>query len=168
MNIFYEQGDLLQVFAEKRFDAIAHQCNCVGNMGAGIALKLAQTFPELEELDREHCKGAPEDIYGSLLIYNTQYGGIINLYSQAWPGPCQNGSKSADHYTVRCQKLGDALVKIPSDIKTLAIPLIASGLAADPVLKGKNSDLYYFNHYVKWVFELALKDRDIDITVVYL
>lgn len=38
------KGDLIKLAKEGRFDVIAHGCNCVGVMGAGIAKQMADVF----------------------------------------------------------------------------------------------------------------------------
>jgi O-acetyl-ADP-ribose deacetylase (regulator of RNase III) len=38
------EGDLIKLAQEGRFDVIAHGCNCMCNMGAGIAPQMARAF----------------------------------------------------------------------------------------------------------------------------
>lgn len=38
------EGDLIQLAKEGRFDVITHGCNCLSNMGAGIAPQMAKAF----------------------------------------------------------------------------------------------------------------------------
>lgn len=40
----YVDGDLIKFALEGRFDVIAHGCNCMCNMGAGIAVGMRKTF----------------------------------------------------------------------------------------------------------------------------
>lgn len=44
MPIEYRTGDL---FAQPDLDALAHGCNCVGAMGAGIAVQFRKRWPEM-------------------------------------------------------------------------------------------------------------------------
>lgn len=37
-------GDLIQLAKERKFDVIVHGCNCLSNMGAGIAPQMAKAF----------------------------------------------------------------------------------------------------------------------------
>jgi len=37
-------GDLIKLAKEGKFDVIAHGCNCLSNMGAGIALQMKKVF----------------------------------------------------------------------------------------------------------------------------
>jgi O-acetyl-ADP-ribose deacetylase (regulator of RNase III) len=43
------KGDLLELFEQKQFDIIIHQMNCMNNMGSGIALAIAQKYPQTKE-----------------------------------------------------------------------------------------------------------------------
>jgi len=45
------KGDLIQLALAGRFDVIIHGCNCFCTMGAGIAKKIQNTFPEAYEAD---------------------------------------------------------------------------------------------------------------------
>lgn len=38
------EGDLIQLAKEGKFDVITHGCNCLSNMGAGIAPQMAKAF----------------------------------------------------------------------------------------------------------------------------
>jgi O-acetyl-ADP-ribose deacetylase (regulator of RNase III) len=38
------EGDLIKLAKEGKFDVIAHGCNCLSNMGAGIAPQMAKAF----------------------------------------------------------------------------------------------------------------------------
>ena len=42
--INYIDGDLIKLAKEARFDVIAHGCNCLSQMGAGIAPQMARAF----------------------------------------------------------------------------------------------------------------------------
>lgn len=53
------EGDLIELALQKKFNVIAHGCNCFCTMGAGIAPQMAKAFGadefplELEEIDGE-------------------------------------------------------------------------------------------------------------------
>jgi O-acetyl-ADP-ribose deacetylase (regulator of RNase III) len=81
------KGDLLQLFKEKRFSAIGHGCNCFCLMGAGIAGQIAEQFPEALQADVDYSHGA--DVYklGYFSSTSTEYGAILNFYTQFLPGP---------------------------------------------------------------------------------
>jgi O-acetyl-ADP-ribose deacetylase (regulator of RNase III) len=42
--INYIDGDLIKLAKEGKFDVITHGCNCLSNMGAGIAPQMAKAF----------------------------------------------------------------------------------------------------------------------------
>jgi O-acetyl-ADP-ribose deacetylase (regulator of RNase III) len=43
-NFGYVDGDLIKLALSGKFDVIAHGCNCLSNMGAGLAPHMARTF----------------------------------------------------------------------------------------------------------------------------
>lgn len=43
-EINYIHGDLIELAKEGKFDVIAHGCNCMSTMGAGIAPQMAKAF----------------------------------------------------------------------------------------------------------------------------
>lgn len=43
-NYIEVQGNLITLALEGKFDVIAHGCNCLSNMGAGLAPHMAKTF----------------------------------------------------------------------------------------------------------------------------
>jgi O-acetyl-ADP-ribose deacetylase (regulator of RNase III) len=81
------KGDLLQLFKEGKFSAIAHGANCFSTMGAGIAKQIAEQFPEAYEADVDYSHSA--DVYklGYFSSTSTEYGAILNFYTQFLPGP---------------------------------------------------------------------------------
>jgi O-acetyl-ADP-ribose deacetylase (regulator of RNase III) len=57
MVIHYVAGDL---FAnEHGAQALAHGCNCIGSMGAGIAVGFRERYPDMYEEYRRRCKAQP-------------------------------------------------------------------------------------------------------------
>jgi O-acetyl-ADP-ribose deacetylase (regulator of RNase III) len=44
MNYQEIEGDLIKLAKEGKFDVITHGCNCLSNMGAGIAPQMAKAF----------------------------------------------------------------------------------------------------------------------------
>ena len=78
-------GDLIALFKERKFSAIAHGCNCFHVMGAGIAGQIAEQFPEAYRADEVTSRGYSMKL-GSYTDVMTEYGRIINLYTQYRPG----------------------------------------------------------------------------------
>lgn len=79
MNIV--KGDLLELGELNKFDIIMHGCNCFNVMGAGIALQIANRFPDAYLADQETVKGDA----GKLGTYTVGMHGrlvILNVYTQ--------------------------------------------------------------------------------------
>jgi O-acetyl-ADP-ribose deacetylase (regulator of RNase III) len=78
------EGNLIRMFKERRFSAIAHGCNCYHTMGAGIAKQIAVEFPEAYQADLKTRVGRHKMGLRSEVL--TEYGRIFNLYTQHRPG----------------------------------------------------------------------------------
>lgn len=156
----YIQGDLIQLFKQGEFDLIAHQCNCKGLFGAGIAKQLVKEFPIAYEVE-SHFKAVT--LYGTNIAFETEYGFIINMYSQFNVGDCTD--TGIDSFEVRLGALENCLNKINENNKgaTIGLPLIASGLARK---KSDLDDLSYFNSFILPSVKKCLKNMD--VTIVYL
>ncbi len=79
------KGDLIRMFKDQEFDEIMHGCNCFHLMGAGIAGQIAKCFPEALEADRTTLVDEREKL-GTFSSVNTDFGVIINAYTQYRPG----------------------------------------------------------------------------------
>ncbi len=116
------QGNLLTLFADGEFDAIAHGCNCFNTMGAGIALQIAREYPEAHEADWVHHTPG-EDVLGLHSHVDTRHGRVFNLYTQFRPGR----QPGVEKLVKSAFKLLD---KLYSKRKLhIGIPLIGAGLA---------------------------------------
>lgn len=82
------KGDLLELADEGKFDVIAHGCNCLGIMGAGIAAQIANKYPVVAKKDKEHSNSIfrKEDMLGTNLTVFYQKPVIVNCYTQLLPG----------------------------------------------------------------------------------
>lgn len=79
MNL--RQGNLLDLADQGEFDLIIHGCNCFCVMGAGVALQIANRYPDAKLADDHTVKGDP----GKLGSYTHALSGsliIVNLYTQ--------------------------------------------------------------------------------------
>ena len=56
------KGDLIKLALDKRFDVIIHGCNCMCEMGAGIAKVIRSRFPEAYEADLKTEKGSRDKL----------------------------------------------------------------------------------------------------------
>lgn len=116
------KGDLLEMFKNGEFPMIAHGANCMKIMGAGIAGQIASQFPEVVEVD----KGFPlPALYrlGDYSVVTTQYGTILNFYTQLHPG--KNFEYSALKSCLK--KLSMEAIKTGSYFE-LAVPFIGAGI----------------------------------------
>ena len=94
-NIKHVKGDLSDpsTFIEN-FDStktpifLTHQTNCLGVMGAGVALALANRYPEILPLYQNYCKKPVKEIAGTTPFISTYTYGInvINLFGQVLTG----------------------------------------------------------------------------------
>lgn len=75
------KGDLLDMAKKNDFDIIVHGCNCFNAMGAGVALQIANNFPDAKLADDETVRGDA----GKLGTYTIGMHGrlvILNAYTQ--------------------------------------------------------------------------------------
>lgn len=87
----YRQGN---IFEQNDLNYIAHQCNCFHCMNAGIAGQIAKLYPQVAEYDKYHSKYGDLNKLGTIQIIpiisnnkiNFNLNGIINMYSQYYPG----------------------------------------------------------------------------------
>ena len=78
-------GDLIALAASGSFDVIAHGCNCMCTMGAGLAVAIRQAFPEAWEADRATTKGDQAKL-GTCTVGVCKIGDhelhVVNAYTQ--------------------------------------------------------------------------------------
>jgi len=87
------KGDLLALALDGRFDVIVHGCNCMCQMGKGIAKSIRQQFPEAFEADQQTTAG-DRDKLGTIttaeVVRDGQRFVVVNAYTQydyRGPGP---------------------------------------------------------------------------------
>lgn len=80
------KGNIITLFKKNNFDILCHDTDCFCTMGKGLALQIAKQFPQALTIDK---KTQVSDVHklGSFSHTNTEYGKIINLYTQFKPGP---------------------------------------------------------------------------------
>lgn len=79
------KGDLIDLFKQDEFKAIAHGANCFSTMGSGIAWQIRGNFPEAYKADVEDAR-APLTKLGSFSRGIVENGEVYNLYTQFEPG----------------------------------------------------------------------------------
>lgn len=117
------KGDLISLFKAGEFTAIAHGANCFNTMGGGIAYQIKEHFPEAYEADKG-CTWSPLGKLGNVSVADTEYGVVINMYTQLEPGRNFEYAalKSALH------ELEDWYYFSTSDDFVIGIPLIGAGI----------------------------------------
>lgn len=119
MPVEYHTGDLFLSGA----DAFAHGCNCIGVMGAGIAVRFRSRYPEMFEEYVSRCKNGLFKV-GSIYAYSAPSDETIyNLGTQPYPGAC---AKLEFIETCLEAMLNHATVSKPN-IRTIALPRIGCG-----------------------------------------
>lgn len=122
------KGDLIKLAAHNAmFDVIVHGCNCFHIMGAGIAKKIKEVFPEAYRADLQTIYASRYKLgqYSSATVrlFNDKYLTIVNAYTQYLYYPLK---KNVDYNAIRsCIKL----IKRDFSGKKIGIPKIGAGLA---------------------------------------
>ena len=116
------EGDLISLALAGKFDVIAQGCNCFCTMGAGIALQIKTTFPEVYQIDLKTERGNVFKLGEfSKYYYKNIKLKVYNLYTQYEPG-C-NGE-----YTAVALALRNMAESLKGD-EEIGLPLIGCGIA---------------------------------------
>lgn len=140
---------------EPKKGLILHQTNCMGVMGAGIALQIAKKWPEAEKEYVKYClQAAPRDLLGTVQFTPlTDDLWLGNLFCQVSPGP------RATVYEAYPKVLREAVEEFDEDFP-VHIPFgIGCGLAGgdwDVVLPMLEFYLAPFDEVNVWRFEPQL------------
>ena len=137
MTIEFVSGDLLNPMKE---DAIAHGCNCIGTMGAGIAKEIQSKWPfamikaykRLCSEGWEHSFGIPNDPLEPGQVQYLKFKGfplLINLFTQRGIWTQKDGSPPAKlKWIETCLLNMVSELSLVGEIKTVGIPRIGAGL----------------------------------------
>ncbi len=137
MTIEFVSGDLLNPMKE---DAIAHGCNCIGSMGAGVAKEIHDKWPfdmtkaykRLCAEGWEHSFGRDSDPLEPGDVQCLQYKGLpllINLFTQKDIWTQKDGSSPAKLEWVERSFRNMLSEILPlGRIKTVGMPRIGAGL----------------------------------------
>lgn len=124
-NLIYLQGDLLKSDAQ----IIAHGCNCIQTMGAGIAKSISQIYPEVAKADKRFKPENPRDRLGKIdvvkvhTILGSKIEYVANCYTQLEVGEGVQISYNAIRSSM--QELHDFGME---NNLSVAIPKISAGL----------------------------------------
>lgn len=129
------KGDIVKMLNNGFFDIIAHGCNCMKIMGAGLAKQIKDEIPEAYDADlKYHFTNniiVPAQALGKFSLAeikypkkNTKY--VFNLYTQINPGP--NFDENA--FESSLAKMGDKLDSLGIDIENskIGFPYIGCGI----------------------------------------
>lgn len=118
----YVNGNVLEAFANNKYDGIIQGCNCFHAMASGFAPQVVSQYPIAQEVDNKTEYGD----WGKLGDYSradTVNGMIINGYTQYRPGRCP-----ADQLYANIRELFTRLNKEYAGM-VFGIPKIGSGVA---------------------------------------
>lgn len=134
---------------------IAHQTNCVSQGAAGLAKTIFEKYPYANSYDKRSVtsdgQGATEPGHIEICGDGLEKRGIINMYSQYYPGKASDNVDDFDSVKNRKKWFHDCLMEISkiADLQSIALPeKIACGLA------GGDWNWYFnklqkFSEYVK-------------------
>ena len=110
---------------EMNVDVIAHQVNCQGVMGAGLALQISNTYPKVYAAYKKYCPNS--ELLGKIQVVDSGKHFVANLFAQDKYGR----DKRYTDYTALGKCLTSLRVyMIAKGLKTLALPYgIGCGLA---------------------------------------
>ena len=123
------EGDLIALAKAGEFDVIAHGCNCMHVMAAGLAAQVRRHFPEAYAADLATpyedrtklgtCSFAEVEREGGRLI-------VVNAYTQFQPSTGAPGNVDVDYAAVRgCMQW----LKSSFGGRRIGLPQIGAGLA---------------------------------------
>lgn len=122
MIIIYKDGDLLTSDCE----IIAHQTNCLGVMGAGIAFQIRKKWPEVNKAYVALCKSvpSPEELLGAMqpcptLDTESKIKYVANLFGQNGVSTSERATSYDGIYDALCNLKAFAL---QSGIKSIGFP----------------------------------------------
>jgi O-acetyl-ADP-ribose deacetylase (regulator of RNase III) len=80
------KGDLVQLAQQGAYDVVVQGCNCMCQMGKGLALQLKKAYPECYEADLKTVKGDWNKL-GTLSYAQVGNLVVVNAYTQYdWKG----------------------------------------------------------------------------------
>lgn len=141
MNFAY--GDLIQSALNGEFDVIAHGCNCMCTMGAGIARQIKINFPEAYEEDQKTVKGDISKLGHCQYVHIPNKNiTVVNAYTQY----DYSSVRKVIDYNALARCLYD--IKINSIGKYIGLPKIGCGLAGGnwDVVKAMIENIFYGEH----------------------
>lgn len=127
-------GDLIALAKSGYFDIIAHGANCFCTMGAGIAKKISQEFPQAFEADLKTKRGDRAKLgqlsFAKITLEDSGKTLLVaNLYTQYFWGRVKPPQETQTHrYTAISQALRELSKIAPPDAR-IGLPRLGAGLA---------------------------------------
>lgn len=155
------EGNIIQMLLNNQIDILIHGCNCQSTLPIGLGQEIELTFPEVGTAHWKHYvtrRRSSEGMIGEFSEYfykrDGRKFGVINLYSQVWPGPDLRESKMKSGLINIFKKYGAK--------KKSGLP-IRYGL---PVI-GENFGLMTLDLFKTHLINIELKlDSNLDIIIV--
>lgn len=146
---------------QKRVDAIAHGCNGLGVMGAGVAYVVALRWPDLLANYKKQCSTG---LFGPCMVWRLDSGQyVFNLLTQPKPGP----TATLDLIRIAVVEMDNRARSM--GLKVIAMPQIGCGLGGlkaeqvFPILEdllGSSPIEYHFVEYWPYPGNKTLNGRD--------
>lgn len=152
--LHYKNGDLL----ESDCTVVLHQANCFSIMGGGIALAIANKYPEAKEVDKKSSL-SPKEKFGKFTYVTSDGVTIGNLYGQY-----ELGKVNLVKMNMRMKMLNKSLNEFLTSAKSGLIENVNLEKVGVPYkigcgLAGGDWDI------VKLILERASEEHGIDIYV---
>lgn len=152
MTIVGVSGDLFE--NRNGAQALAHGCNCMGVMGAGIAVRFKRKYPKMFLEYRRLCRSVPRRFNPGDVFLWKEAGKpfVFNLGTQEFPGRAIYAA--IEQSLVKMRKIAD-----DEGITSIAIPRIGSGCGGlrwegvreiiEKVFGQWSGDLFVYEKYTK-------------------
>lgn len=115
--------DLLEALDNQTVDLLAHQTNCKGVMGSGIALNIANRWPIVEQEDRRICNSDLNPAGQTHVVIVPDVGLVANVYGQEFPGA------NTDYELMRSGLKGlREYIRLIGDETIVGLPLMGCGV----------------------------------------
>ena len=146
LNIY--NGDLLKC----NCDIIAHQVNCQGIMGAGIAEQIRLTYPDVfSDYSALFTKYTPKELFGKMSVTKVDKYYIANLFGQYDIG---RYNRQTDY-----EKLQEALLALKSFAKQMNVKSIGFPYRLGCGLAGGNWEI------VSNIIYNTFRDSDLEVQI---
>lgn len=150
------KGDLVKLAASGDFNVIVHGCNCFNTMGAGVALQIANRFPEARKVDAMTAYGDPRKLGGYTLASvrgdHSDALLIVNGYTQY--GTASSPEECVVDYDAIRQVFSTVVYNLAcmNQHMRIGIPMIGAGLAGgdwDIISSIIEEELHGFDHNLR-------------------